>query len=214
MDSGNFSSPNAVFAISAFRGGGIWVGDGKGPHVREVSGKKVKGTVMQVEKDPVVFDAYKFPHCTEKWEGERVMLVAYAVKNLSEMRPEQAMALVRQGFNVSPDCPFRFAVSQQDSPPTRIKEAWFFEAFSGKASLSAACAKMGFKVLAFDHAVGGAQAATVSLDLCQEQGRTLFWQLIDRNRARHVALAHVHVRDRCRSPNFPMLPGHCDLRVA
>ena len=78
--------------------------------------------------------------------------MAYAVKDLSEMHPDQAMALVRQGFNVPPQCPFPFAVAQQDAPPVRPREAWFFEVFSGKASLSAACAKMGFKVLAFDHA--------------------------------------------------------------
>ena len=110
------------------------------------------------------------------------MLIAFSVKALSEMPAQQAMALLGQGFNVPPACPFPFALSTQDSPPARSREAWFFEIFSGKASLSAACAKIGFKVLAFDHVVGGAQAATVPLDLCQEQGRALFWQLIRRNK--------------------------------
>ena len=182
VDSGNLSTPNAVFAISQFQDGGIWVGDGKGPQVRDVKGKAVKGTIMPLDNGPVVFDAYKFPHSTEKWQGERLVLVAYAVKDLSEMHPDQAMALVRQGFNVPPQCPFPFAVAQQDAPPVRPREAWFFEVFSGKASLSAACAKMGFKVLAFDHVLSGAQAATVPLDLRQEPGRALFWQLIERNR--------------------------------
>ena len=182
VDSGNLSTPNAVFAISHFTGGGIWVGDGKGPHVRNVKGQAVQGTVMSLDQDPVVFDAYRFPHCTEPWQGERVVLVAYAVKNLSEMQTDQAMALLQQGFLVPPQCPFPFAASQQDAPPVRPKDAWFFEVFSGKASLSAACARVGFKVLAFDHVPGGAQAATVPLDLCQEQGRELFWQLIERNR--------------------------------
>ena len=181
VDSGNLSTPNAVFAISKFHGGGIWVGDDKGPHVREVKGQAVKGTILPLDQGPVVFDAYKFPHSTEQWQGERIVLVAYAVKNLSEMQPNQAMALMRQGFNVPPKCPFPFAVPQQDAPPVRVKEAWFFEVFSGKASLSAACARMGFKVLAFDHTLGGTQAATVPLDLCQEQGRELFWKLIERN---------------------------------
>ena len=182
VDSGNLSTPNAVFAISHFRDGGIWVGDGQGPQVRKVKGKAVKATIMPLDKGPVVFDAYKFPHSTEKWQGERIVLVAYAVKNLAEMLPDQAMALVRQGFNVPPQCPFPFAVAQQDAPPVCPREAWFFEVFSGKASLSAACAKMGFKVLAFDHVLGAAQVATVPLDLCQEPGRELFWQLIKRNR--------------------------------
>ena len=94
VDSGNLSTPNAVFAISHFRDGGIWVGDGQGPQVLKVKGKAVKGTIMPLDKGPVVFDAYKFPHSTEKWQGERIVLVAYAVKNLAEMHPDQAMALM------------------------------------------------------------------------------------------------------------------------
>ena len=82
VDSGNLSTPNAVFAISHFTGGGIWVGDGKGPHVRDVKGHAVQGTIMSLDPDPVVFDAYKFPHSTEEWQGERIVLVAYAVNNL------------------------------------------------------------------------------------------------------------------------------------
>ena len=162
--------------------GGIWVGDGAGPQERDMKGQNVNGTIMPLDKGPAIFDAYRFPHCTEEWQGDRVVLVAYVVKDLSEMHSDQARSLVQQGFNVPPECPFPFAVSQQDSPPIRLKEAWFFEVFSGKASLSAACAKAGFKVLAFDHSVGNAQAATVPLDLCQEQGREVFWQLIDRNK--------------------------------
>ena len=182
VDAGNCNFPNAVFALSSFQGGEIWVGDGRGSQVREVKGQQIQGTLLPLDKGPVTFDAYKFPHCTEPFTGDRVVLVAYAVKTLSDMPAEQATILLQQGFNIPAECPFPFVIAKQDNPPAQPKVPWFFEVFSGKASLSAACAKLGFKVLAFDHVVGGAQAATVPLDLCQEQGRTLFWQLIERNK--------------------------------
>ena len=98
------------------------------------------------------------------------------------------------------------------------KEVWFFEVFAGKPSLSAACARVGFQVLAFDHVLGGAQAATVPPDLCQKQGRELFWQLIERNRP--ITLhggppcgTNFRARERpLPKLKFPMPHGHCDLR--
>ena len=68
VDSRNAPLPNAVIAVSQFKNGQVWVGDGEGPVVRTINGTQVPGSLLPVAEHPVTFDAFRFPHCTESWD--------------------------------------------------------------------------------------------------------------------------------------------------
>ncbi|CAE7725562.1 unnamed protein product [Symbiodinium sp. CCMP2592] len=76
VDSRNHHTPNGVIAVTSFQGGGIWIADGCGPHTRSIKGDIVKGSVLSLES-PVTFDAFKYPHETESWVGDRLVCVAF-----------------------------------------------------------------------------------------------------------------------------------------
>ncbi|CAE6941197.1 unnamed protein product [Symbiodinium sp. CCMP2592] len=84
---GASSQPPSVLAVSVvghtqrvdyrvFGGGGIWIADGCGPHTRSIKGDIVKGSMLSLES-PVTFDAFKYPHETESWVGDRLVCVAF-----------------------------------------------------------------------------------------------------------------------------------------
>ena len=71
VDSRNHQSANAVMGISSFENGQIWVGDGCGRVPKQVQGRTVFGSLLDVARHPARFDAWKHP------------LVAFAVKSLA-----------------------------------------------------------------------------------------------------------------------------------
>ncbi|CAE7029847.1 unnamed protein product [Symbiodinium sp. CCMP2592] len=76
VDSRNHRTPNGVIAVTSFQGGGIWIADGCGPHKRTIKGDTVKGSILSLET-PITFDAFKYPHETESWVGDRLVCVAF-----------------------------------------------------------------------------------------------------------------------------------------
>ena len=182
IDSHNYHSPNAVIAISSFSGGHVWVGDDKGSVYRKVKDHWLKGTLHDVAKTPLLFDAWRLPHCTENWTGRRLVLVAFSVADTSRMPADALKTLLALGFKL-PD-PLRFGLPSKRTtqPPLQASspQPWVFELFSGRASLSRALWQAGFQVLSLDSGINQAASPTAKLDLASEDGQSLLWDLLSK----------------------------------
>ena len=128
VDSRNHHSPNGVIPVTSFEKGGIWVADGCGPHVRQVNGSPMQGSILDFSAGPITFDAYKFPHQTEAWQGDRLVCVAFTVSSLAKLSLESARLLLDLGFRPPPTLPFPITVTTQDQPPVK-PELWVYEFF-------------------------------------------------------------------------------------
>ena len=177
VDSRNAPLPNAVVAVSSFENGQIWVGDGQGSVVRTINGTPVQGSLLPVADRPVVFAAYRFPHCTESWIGERIVAVAFSVSSLERLPESEVQRLRTLGFVLHPSVLAATAV--QEAPPLVQNEAWAFELFSGHANLSRALWDVGFQVLSLDAAAIDGNSPAVRLDLSSVDGQAIFWKLLD-----------------------------------
>ena len=77
----NSSSPNIVIPLSAFEGGGVWVGDSSASEVREVHGCPMRGRVADFSLGHILVPASTCYHQTEPWTGRRVVLIGYCLAN-------------------------------------------------------------------------------------------------------------------------------------
>ena len=188
VDSRNHHSPNGVIPVTSFEKGGIWVADGCGPHVRQVNGSPMQGSILDFSAGPITFDAYRFPHQTEAWQGDRLVCVAFTVSSLAKLSLESARLLLDLGFRPPPTLPFPITVTTQDQPPVK-PELWVYEFFAGTARFCKACRDLGFKVLGFDSSNSYSCSAVAKLDLTQEPAQRIVWDLLATCRPFHVHAA-------------------------
>ena len=177
VDSRNAPLPNAVIAVSEFKNGQVWVGDGEGPVVKTINGAQVPGSLLPVAEHPVIFDAFRFPHCTADWTGERIVAVAFSVSSLARLSTSDVERLLQMGFVLHQSV--LATPAHQDAPPVVPSSLWTFEIFSGHANLSRALWNVGFHVLSFDSAAMDGNSPTVRLDLSTEEGQNVFWKLLE-----------------------------------
>ena len=111
-DSHNGPSPNLVFKLSDFSGGGVWC-EGPGQDVRPVQGSPVQGRVLDFDNGCLELPAKDHWHMTEPWQGRRVVLVAYALPHMPSVKLEVPQALLELGFPLPPD----FLPALSDVPP-------------------------------------------------------------------------------------------------
>ena len=177
VDSRNAPLPNAVIAVSEFKNGQVWVGDGEGPVVKTINGAQVPGSLLPVAEHPVIFDAFRFPHCTADWSGERIVAVAFSVSSLARLSTSDVERLLQMGFVLHQSV--LATPARQDAPPVVPSSLWTFEIFSGHANLSRALWNVGFHVLSFDSAAMDGNSPTARLDLSTEEGQNVFWKLLE-----------------------------------
>ena len=188
VDSRNHHSPNGVIPVTSFKQGGIWVADGCGPQARVVNGSPMQGSLLDFSSGPITFDAYKFPHQTETWQGDRLVYVAFTVSSLAKLSLESARLLLDLGFRPPPTLPFPITVTTQDQPPVQ-PELWVYELFAGSARFCKACRDLGFKVLGFDSSNINSCSAVAKLDLTQGPAQRIVWDLLAACRPFHVHAA-------------------------
>ena len=98
-------SLNALIAVSTFVGGGLWVADSSGPEVREVNGRPVSGRIVQFQDTApcksLIFDAHAH-HCTEPWQGSRIVLAVYTVRGMDKLTSDDRRLLSDAGFCLEP----------------------------------------------------------------------------------------------------------------
>ena len=183
IDARNHHSPNAVMGISSFTGREIWVGDGLGAKPKEIKGQLVHGTLHDVSRQPALFDAWKHPHCTEDWQGRRIVLVAFSVKALDRLDPDELSTLRTLGFRPPPGVRKGVKHAVQEQPPLAPRsQPWVFEVFSGKGSLSRAFWREGFQVLSIDASGANATSPTVRLNVADKPGQDIFWDLFSQHK--------------------------------
>ena len=99
-DAQNAFVPNAVVAITSFKGGQLWVESASGTETRKVNGQELLGQALDIQKGRALFDARRSWHSTEPWEGRRVTLVAYSIAARPRLSTDASTRLLDLGFSL------------------------------------------------------------------------------------------------------------------
>ena len=91
-------SSNLLIPCSTFQGGGLWLQNDKGSTKLEPAGPF--GSVMDVTS-PTRFNPFQ-QHATMPWHGNRLVLVAFHVRHLSNLPVEDLVDLTDCGFSIDP----------------------------------------------------------------------------------------------------------------
>jgi len=187
------SSHNAVFGLSDFEGGEVWVqrSGGLTPYVSD--GKTLHGDALPTRPGPALFSARQSLHATLPWSGRRVVLVAYTTTQLEKLPPQARAFAQGLGFQLEHElpppaiCPARTKVASASAHSSELHPL-AVEVFSGTAVLSRALFAQGFATLAVDHKPRAALMPTVRLDLCDSAPQQL---LLDRLSATPPSALHL-----------------------
>ena len=92
-------SQNLVLALSESEHGGLWIEDPAGDVVRKVNEKNVSGCVHAFEGGAIKFDP-RLLHATERWSGDRAVLVAYMPRDLDKLSSDDQACPRELGFQL------------------------------------------------------------------------------------------------------------------
>ena len=102
-DIANAGEDNIIIPVSRFDKGGVWIEHHNGPDVRPVGDKSLPGMVLNFGGKPITIDAKNLYHSTEPWEGDRIIISAYTLRDTTPPRPQDADELRDLGFLSDPD---------------------------------------------------------------------------------------------------------------
>ena len=172
-DGRNAHWPNAIFRLSSFKEGGLWI-EGSGADVRVHRGQELSGSVHEITEEPLAFDAWARHHQTEPWRGHRLVLVTWVVEGLDVFEDALLDGACALGFVLPPNIPRNLATSD-----LLCQRPYVFELFAGKGRLSRALATLGFGVHSFDHNHCDSQVPLLQLDLSKKAGQAIVWDIIE-----------------------------------
>ncbi|CAE7237184.1 unnamed protein product [Symbiodinium sp. CCMP2592] len=175
-DGRNAQWPNAVFRLSDFKEGGLWI-EGPGDDVRVFNSKELVGAVHEIEDEPLLFDAWSKYHETEPWSGRRVVLITWVVQQLEKLEQKDVEAAHQLNFVLPPEVPLPVQTAQLGERPPMV-----FEVFAGKGLLSRALMQCGFVVHSFDQHHCDSHVPISQLDLATDSGQALFWEFLETQR--------------------------------
>ena len=99
-DTGNLEgSYNLVIGLSCFSGGEVWVASGSGSVACPFEGFSVTGDLLEVASSFSIFNPRDL-HCTAKWKGTRVVLVAYTPFLGEALTEDHRRRLAALGFTL------------------------------------------------------------------------------------------------------------------
>ncbi|CAE7279443.1 unnamed protein product [Symbiodinium sp. CCMP2456] len=85
-DANNFpDSYNLVVPVAHFEKGAIWCEDDGGDHLLQCDGVPGRGRLLDVARGPVLLPAASSRHCTLDWTGDRLVLVAFSIREALEL---------------------------------------------------------------------------------------------------------------------------------
>ena len=90
--------PNLVLPCSRWVGGGIWMAEAT--HLSTLVDASILGKVHAVRFPYVLLDPHVL-HGTQIWSGERIILIAYAVRDVSLLSPVDTCFLADFGFTIN-----------------------------------------------------------------------------------------------------------------
>ena len=91
-------STNQVSAISDFSGGGVIIQDPEGEQVLQHAGCEYRGRVIPFVNGMIRFAARDVMHWTETWQGDRVVLVSYTIRDLQQLSSADQQSLLQAKF--------------------------------------------------------------------------------------------------------------------
>ena len=92
--------PNLVLPCSRWMGGGLWLAEAGMSHSGALADATTLGKVLAVRFPYVLFDPL-VPRGTQLWDGERIILIAYAVRDIGLLNVEDTRFLAGFGFTVN-----------------------------------------------------------------------------------------------------------------
>ena len=169
-DQNNYpGSFNLVAPLSQFQHGHIWYESPEGDHCLSIDGTQVPGFLLPVAERPVWLPASSARHCTLDWVGDRVVLVAFSIKEALELPHAVAWHLNQLGFRCPSSghaltaCPPLQPLQNHprspdggnavSAPPAAFSKnltPLMVEICSGSGVLSATFRDAGFRTLAID----------------------------------------------------------------
>ncbi|CAE7620298.1 unnamed protein product [Symbiodinium sp. CCMP2592] len=126
------NSNNLVLPITSFKRGGLWLADKAGSSPRTIDGTRVMGTVLSFDGGGICFNP-RVPHATERWEGDRAVLVAFLPGGLDELEQCDRAILDELGF-VTSACATTNAASQPVKFTAEFGVRWSPEEFVEQAT--------------------------------------------------------------------------------
>ena len=198
-------SLNALIAVSAFRGGGLWIAESSGPDVREVNGRPTEGRILQFQASmpckSLMFDAHVH-HCTEPWEGSRIVLALYTVRGMDKLSDDDRGLLSDAGFSSESAEVVSHAIVDVPKPLPVVPPVHksfhgtpvVIELFAGTARVSACLQALGLKqCFGVDHKlIPGRAGKVVVCDLTTQEG-----QQLTRHWLRHPSVHGVFAAPPC-----------------
>ena len=123
-DENNYpGSFNLVAPLAPFQFGQIWYEDLGGSHELVVDGEKVFGNLLNVAERPVLLPASTSRHCTLDWVGDRLVLVAFSIKEALQLPSPVRQRLQDLGFSaLGPQHPGRPRAAH--AGPRRRPHGW------------------------------------------------------------------------------------------
>eukprot|EP00439_Symbiodinium_sp_Y106_P049791 s6312_g6.t1 len=231
QDNNNFpGSFNLVAPMSDFEHGEIWCERADGPVSLEAQGSLIPGILMDaqaslipgilmdVARGPLLLPASTCRHSTCDWSGDRLVLVAFSIREALNLPASASSVIQDLGFR----CPESVESLTNPVPlqsPSVLPAArpLMVEVFSGSGGMAAAFRDLGFLTLAVDKVSNAHRLrhSFVPLDLTRSDHQQLLLSALDDaalvgvihlgvpcgtcSRARERALP-LRLRDRFRAP--------------
>ena len=163
--------PNWICPLTDFRGGDLWVESCWGDTLLEHEGKSLKGSVLPVSCQACFLDASK-RHCVLDWEGERIVLACFLIKDFKKLSAAERDQLSALGFWLPSPCSVAntgsapAARAKAKSEPQR-KQKFAIEICCGTAGLTSELRKQGLPCsFGIDHIVkAGSKAPIKKIDV-------------------------------------------------
>ena len=130
--------PNWVCPITIFKGGDLWVESESGNTFLEHEGQRLRGDILPVSCRACFLDASK-RHCVLDWEGERIVLACFLIRDFDKLSPAETEQLSDLGFWL----PRSLSVANTGSAPAARAKAKSEPTSKQKFALEVCCGAAG-----------------------------------------------------------------------
>ena len=196
-DENNYpGSFNLVAPLAPFQLGQIWYEELGGSHELVVDGEKVFGNLLNVAEHPVLLPASTARHCTLDWVGDRLVLVAFSIKEALQLPFRVHQQLQDLGFRCpSTESELARPAALSSQPVSAALRPLMVEICSGSGVLSSAFRDQGFRTLAIDRPDNDHRLchSFVPLDLSNPDSQELLIQALDDA----LMVGHIHLGVPC-----------------
>ena len=88
-----------LIPVTLFRHGELWLEDSEGEVPKQINGEAIAGKLLPLQHGPVSFPPRRW-HATEAWEGRRVVIAVFTVRNFDRLTLEDRKTAESLGFRL------------------------------------------------------------------------------------------------------------------